>query len=232
MPPDDSELEGLDPFDLLDQAAARLDAHFAGLSGDAWDRPSKCEGWSVRDVMGHLASGERYHQACLDGRVRELLAEMGEKGATDVDSFNDVLLSEVAGKDGPELLEDWRVVNADTRRRFRERGDGVVDTSVGDYSNRLQAFHVALELATHADDVDAPFAPGELEWRARFSRFALMESKPELAVSALDGGRTRVEGPDGVLEVDDDELVQAVAGRLDDSTRLTPDQRATLSTMP
>lgn len=232
MQPDEGQLAALDPFDAQDAAAARLDAHFAGLSGAAWDAPSQCAGWSVRDVLAHLASGERYHQACLDGRVAELLGEMGARGATDVASFNDVLLSDVAGRSGPALLEEWRVVNAETRRRFRERGDGMVDTSIGDYPNRLQAFHVALELATHADDVGAPAVDGERAWRVPFSRFALTESKPELAVSAVDGGRTRIEGPDGVLEVDDDELAAGVVARLDDTSRLTPEQRDTLSTMP
>lgn len=232
MQPDESEITGLDPFDALDQAAARLDSFMAGLSGAAWDVPSACAGWSVRDVMAHLASGERYHQACLDGRVSELLAEMGERGATDVASFNDLLMSDVAGRSGPELLEDWRVVDAETRRRFRERGDGMVDTSVGDYPNRLQAFHIALELATHADDVGAPPADGEREWRTRFSRFALAESKPELVVAAGADGRTRIEGPDGVLEVDDDVLIAGVAARLSDDSELSPEQRDLLSTMP
>lgn len=232
MQPDEGEIAALDPFDAQDAAAARLDAHFAALSGAAWDAPSQCAGWSVRDVMAHLASTECYHQACLDGRVKELLGEMGARGATDVATFNDVLMSDVAGRSGPDLLEEWRVANADTRRRYRERGSGVVDTSIGDYPSRLQAFHVALELAVHADDVGAPAVEDEREWRVPFSRFALAESKPELTVSAVGGGRTRIEGPDGVIDVDDDELAACVVARLDDTSRLTPEQRDTLSTMP
>jgi hypothetical protein len=38
-----------------------------------------------------------------------------------------------------EVLARWRAASADNRRRFRERGDGVVDTSIGDYPCRWQA---------------------------------------------------------------------------------------------
>ena len=52
--PEDSELDGLDPAELLDQEAARLSSYFRSLPESEWSRPSRCEGWSVRDVLAHL----------------------------------------------------------------------------------------------------------------------------------------------------------------------------------
>jgi mycothiol maleylpyruvate isomerase-like protein len=51
---DGRELAGLDPFALLDGEAERLDAFFSGLGESGWNRASRCAGWTVRDVLGHL----------------------------------------------------------------------------------------------------------------------------------------------------------------------------------
>lgn len=31
----------------------------AGLDGDAWGRPTRCQGWSVADLVAHLIWGQR-----------------------------------------------------------------------------------------------------------------------------------------------------------------------------
>ncbi len=79
---DDWELAGLDPFALLDDEAGRLDGFLSGLSGSGWTRASRCAGWTVRDVLGHLAAGEDYHRACLDGTVAAFLASFAGRGGT------------------------------------------------------------------------------------------------------------------------------------------------------
>lgn len=233
--PDDRELVDADPFDAQDDEAERLVGFFASLSRADWERPSRCEGWSVRDVLGHLRSSEDYHQACLDGRVADLLAEFAERGATDLHTANAMGVADYAERAAAQLLDDWQGLNADTRRRFRERGDGVVDTSVGEYPCRWQAFHVASEWATHADDVGVPVADEvrdrRRDWRAGISRFALAEVKPELTIEA-DDGWTIVSDGTRQVQVDDDTLVEAVAGRLGDASDFDPVARAMLSAMP
>jgi uncharacterized protein (TIGR03083 family) len=233
---DDAELADLDPFDLLDREAARLDAYFTSLADEDWSRPSRCAGWSIRDVLAHLAWAEGYHRACLDGKVAQFRAEMTEKGGADIAGANAIGIRERDDRTTAQLIAEWRAANAATRQGFRARGDGRVDTSVGTYPNRWQAFHVAGELAVHADDVYVPVGAEERAarraWRARFSRFALAESKPDIALSHERGHRTRVEGRGIDAVVDDDELIEGVAGRLDDSSRLDPAVRALLNTMP
>jgi uncharacterized protein (TIGR03083 family) len=232
---DDRELAGLDPFALLDGEAERLDAFFSGLGESGWTRASRCAGWTVRDVLGHLTFGEDYHRACLDGTVAAFLARFAGRGGTDLDSVNALGVADYATLSPGEVLACWRAASAGNRRRFRERGDGVVDTSVGDYPCRWQAFHVAAELATHADDIGVPAAGGEqgkrATWRARYSRFALAEAKPHLKIQAA-GARTLVtDGPDTV-DVDDHELVEAVMARLDKTSGLDAKLRELLSIMP
>jgi uncharacterized protein (TIGR03083 family) len=231
--PDDAEIAGLDPFDLLDQEAARLDHYFAQLPAAEWARPSRCAGWTIRDVLAHLTASEAYHQACLDGEVEALLGDLAAKGATDMDGANAVGVAEYAGWSPGQLLDEWRRLDGDTRRRFRDRGDGTVDTTVGDYPGPWQAFHVASELATHADDVYVPVADDERTarqaWRAQVSRFALGEAKPDLAIAAA-GGHTQVSGLGVDVQLDDELLVEGVADRLGSSSGLDPDVRAVLST--
>jgi uncharacterized protein (TIGR03083 family) len=65
-------LSELDPFDIFDTEASRLDRFFAGLGDEEWNRPSRCQGWSVRDVLAHLAGEELYNHACLDGDLGRL----------------------------------------------------------------------------------------------------------------------------------------------------------------
>ncbi|MGH9274197.1 MAG: maleylpyruvate isomerase N-terminal domain-containing protein [Acidimicrobiales bacterium] len=232
--PSDAELAGLDPVDLMDQEAARIEAHLAGLSAGELLRQSRCDGWTVRDVLAHLAATERYHHACLDGQVQALIEELVGRGATDLDAFNALGIADVSTIPDDELLRQWSRDDAETRRRFRERGDGEVDSSVGPYSARWQAFHLAGELAIHADDIFVPVPETDraarLDWRVRFSRFSLEESKPELTTEAA-GGRTRVVGGGQEVELDDELFVEAVAGRAAEAS-LEADVQALLSTMP
>ena len=133
-----------------------------------------------------------------------------------------------------EVLARWRAASAGNRRRFRERGDGVVDTSIGDYPCRWKAFHVAAEFATHADDIGVPVTDGEhaerTAWRARYSRFALAEAKPKLEIRHA-GARTAVIDGPATAELDDDELIE-VMGRLDQTSGFSAALRVLLSIMP
>ena len=163
---------------------------------------------ALADVLAHLEASEGYHQACVDGEVKSWLARQAARGATDIASVNAIGIADKADNPSGQLLAEWRQQNADTRRRFREGGEEI-DTSVGAYPRRWQAFHVAGELATHADDMfvaaDAEIGAERRRWRARFSRFALAEEKPDLVIA-----RTAVP-PDSASLVDAEEE----AGRRD-----------------
>jgi uncharacterized protein (TIGR03083 family) len=178
---DDRDLDRLDPYDLMDAETARLDRHFVGLDETGWARPSRCDGWSVRDVLAHLVASEQYNAACLDGRVGDLLGTLGARGATDLPSANELGIRDLNDRSTEQLIAEWRAANAATRSGFRARDGGDVDSSIGPYPARWQAFHLAFELAVHADDVGVPVTAGEadarLAWQTRFGRFALKRAQ-------------------------------------------------------
>jgi uncharacterized protein (TIGR03083 family) len=233
--PDDQDLEGLDPYGLMAREAARIDGFVSTLDDADWQQPSRCAGWSIRDVLAHLAASEEYNRACLDGTVSTFLGALGARGVTDLNGANELGIRDFDDVATPELLETWRTRVGANVADFRARDGADVDSSVGAYPGRWQAFHLAFELATHADDIAVPIADGEeparTEWQAKFARFALKETKPDAQTDAHDG-HTRVHGEDLDIELPDAEFVQAAAARLDDSSRLDAQTRAYLSVTP
>jgi uncharacterized protein (TIGR03083 family) len=231
---DESELEGLNPFDLLDAESERVARHFA--STDEWDGPSRCEGWTVRDMLSHLAGVEMYNRACLDGRGQAVVSELAEQGASDVDAFNDWFVRLFRDRPRDEVLAQWKEANASYRAEMRDRGrEGSVDTSIGPYPVWLQAFHLATEYATHGDDIGAPVEPEEREarvrWRARFARFAIAELGRPVQIQAR-AGRNQVSSGGETAELSDEDLVEASQARLPADHPLSPALREALKTVP
>lgn len=214
------ELAGLDPFDIFDTEAARLDRFFSSLDEDGWNRPSRCDGWTVRDVLAHLAGEELYNHACLDGDIDgfyELLDHEGVGGG--FDGFNEWCVRKRRGLPVEQVLDEWRTKNGETRRRMRALGrDGTLHTSAGPYPAGLQTFHYDSEYATHADDVRAPVSPHEaaerLGWRVRVGMFVLEEQDAPIKVE-LACGRVEVRLDDDLTaDLPPGEFVDATVGRL------------------
>ena len=65
---------------------------------------------------------------------------------------------------------------------------------------------------------------------ARYSRFALAEAKPQLEIRRA-GGRTAVTDGPATVELDDDDLIEAVMGRLDETSGFSAALRAPLSSL-
>ncbi len=228
-------LNGLDPYALLDAEAARIEVLLAATADDdpAWNAPSHCEGWTMRDLVGHLAATEEYHHACLDDTVADLFARAAASGVTSLHDWNQHGVDERRALAPSEVAAAWRLGDEDTRRRMRERDGGEMGSSIGPYPVRLQAFHIALELATHADDLGIdPGADGDRRWgwRAQVSRFTFEEHEPDATATAVPGG-TVIVAEDVAITLDDRTFVDAVAGRLVAGV-LDPAVAAKLSTMP
>ena len=197
---DDQDLAGLDPYDLMatEAVAARRVLHAPRVRPTGRSR-ARCEGWSVRDLLAHLAASEDYNRGVSRRHgAGSSSAEVGAKGAIDLASANEIGIHELR-RPGARTRSSrpWRARSAQNREGFRARDGGDVDSSVGPYPARWQAFHLAFELATHADDVGVPVAAGEaadrIAWQARFGRFAIKELKPDLDDRGVDG-RTHVQG--------------------------------------
>ncbi|WP_182873160.1 maleylpyruvate isomerase family mycothiol-dependent enzyme [Microbispora sp. H10670] len=227
------ELTGLDPFDIFDTEAARLDGYFSSLDDDGWNRPSRCEGWTTRDVLAHLAGEELYNHACLDGDIDgffEMLEHEGVRGG--FDGFNEWCVRRRRGLPVEQVLDEWRTKNAETRRRMRALGrDGTLHTSAGPYPVGLQTFHYDSEYATHADDVGAPVTPDEagdrLGWRVPVGLFALAERGSKAQVVPV-CGRIEVQVDGLTADLAPEEFVEATVGRLPADHLLDPRVRSSL----
>lgn len=215
---DTSDIADIDPFDLMDMESERLYRFFSSLSDDEWLPNTRCEGWRRREIVSHLAGGDTYHTACLDDTISDLFAEGARNGATDGDSFNAWMVDQRAARSSQEVLDEWWRLNADVRKRMRERGrDGTMSSSVGPYPVGLMGFHLASEYATHYDDMDGPLTDAEREartaWREKVSRFALKENEKPVELSdTADGYVVRAVGKEVTLSRSD--FVEAVTARL------------------
>lgn len=230
MPVDRSLLPHQSPFDLLDRESARIDAFLTPLveAGDddpRWRGRTRCAAWDVRALFGHLRHLEDYNRACLDGTVAGLLASAPDG----FDAFNDAGAASYATAPVGRLLDEWRQLNDSYRARMRERGDGVVDTSVGAYPSLFQAFYLAVEYATHGDDLGITSAyDGRDSWRAAFARFALTEQDRPVTVRVRQSGWTEVTRQDVTYLVSDHDLAEVAAARLGDNSGLPEEVRAAL----
>jgi uncharacterized protein (TIGR03083 family) len=226
--PDDKVLDGLDPYDIMDTEAVRIDRFVVALGPTDLEAPSACAGWSVQDVVAHLAGGEEYNQACLDDGIGALFERLGAVGVTDMDSFNAYGVREWAGHPIEEVLGVWRRRCERTRTELRHRDGEELPTAVGLYPVRWQAFHLASELVTHGDDIGAPPSGRSDEWRARFAVFAVSETKPEITI-ALQPGTARVCRDDREVTLTTEDLVAATNGRLAPEHPLDPALRSALN---
>lgn len=219
-------LREYDPFDIFDAEAARLDWFFSELDEEGWRRPSRAAGWTVRDVLGHLAGEELYNQACLDGTLDELVRLMEDEGIAGYNEFNEWCVRQRCDVPVGEVLQEWRDKNGDTRRRMRELGrDAMLETLAGPYPVGEQTFHYDSEYATHADDVGAPVRPDEEDgrtlWRVAVGRFALGEQDRSVQVEQT-AEQIWVHAGDAEAALSYPDFVEATVGRLPEGRGLTP----------
>jgi len=181
------DIQTTDPFPHYDAELRRTREHLSRLDVAGWNAASHCEGWSVKDVLAHLAAGEAYNQACLDGTLQELSFSGG------IDAWNARAVAERRDRTPAEVMEEWTERQSDVRQRWGRLGaDARIATSVGLYPLRLQVWHLAQEYATHADDIGVPVPDQEREarvgWRCAFGLFARSEEGRPLEARVTDRG--------------------------------------------
>lgn len=230
----DAELGELDPYDLMDVEAGRIDAYLTGLSDADWSQPTPCAAWDRHDVAAHLAASEEYNHATLDDTLEALFTRLGAAGVTDLHSANQFGVDERRGRSPAKVIEEWRAANSTTRTRLRGCDGNEIATTVGQYPARWQAFHLAAELAVHADDLGVPETPGEaaerLAWRTRVARFIVAETHPDVAITAT-GDRTSVEVGSTAVDLDEATFVAAASGRLAPDAAVPDDIRRGLASV-
>src|SRR4051812_45694962 len=95
-------------FDDLEAEQDRIEQILAGLDNAAWDSPSEAAGWSVADVVLHLAQTEEAVVATVrSGRSLTEARPHGAAGETSVDAAMEQLVA--AERNAPtKTFERWR----------------------------------------------------------------------------------------------------------------------------
>lgn len=91
-----------------------LDGALSDLGPDDWSRPSRCAGWTIADVVLHLAQSDELAAASAQGRLEEVAPEWAASGS-DVDDQAGVAVTEQRGAPGAEVYQRWRAAAASVR---------------------------------------------------------------------------------------------------------------------
>lgn len=93
----------------LREQVDELDALLSGLHEGEWAVPSACPGWSVADVLVHLAQTNEVATASVEGRFAEVVAGWdGGAGLSDVDEWAGAAVELSSRRSGPEVRTWWR----------------------------------------------------------------------------------------------------------------------------
>ena len=92
---------------------AELRQILTGLAPEQWDAPSRCEGWSVADVVLHLAQADAIAVGSAGGTIADAARAAGwdldalHAGATDVDRLAATAVEQQRGVAPADLLAHW-----------------------------------------------------------------------------------------------------------------------------
>lgn len=104
----------------LSEQHAELDGLLAPLDDERWSRPSACEGWSVADVVVHLAQTDEMALASLDGRFSAtldgLLAGLPPVGS--LDAAVDAMVVKERGEPAAAVYARWSRAASELRTQF------------------------------------------------------------------------------------------------------------------
>jgi uncharacterized protein (TIGR03084 family) len=151
---------------------AELAGLLEGLDDAGWQRPSPCEGWSVSDVVLHLAQTDDMARASARGQFGEFLAEVAgnfEGPTADVDEGAGRMVELERGASGSEVRARWQA-GADELAGLLAACDPHqrVTWVAGELSARTLATTRLAETWIHTGDVaealDRPLAPTDRLW--------------------------------------------------------------------
>ncbi len=156
-------------LEVVQAEGDRLAQYLAGLSPDAWHRPSACDRWEVRDVVAHLAGGaDFYHDSVTRGLQGDSSPTPGrpEPGKGDpVQSNEGIARGSIALREslGDDVLPQFCDRNARLNRLFAEvTGDQWETTCYHPASffpvRRFIDLRIS-ELAMHSHDIRSALEP-------------------------------------------------------------------------
>lgn len=150
----------MDAIAALAEQQAELSKLLAGLTEADWSRPSRCEGWTVADVVLHLAQTNELAVASLRGQfpaATEGLAG-GFDSAGSVDESADLMVARERDRPTRVIRDRWQTgVDALAEALATADPHARVTWVAGQLSARTLATTRLAETWIHTDDVAAAF---------------------------------------------------------------------------
>lgn len=214
-------------FDALDQQHRELDDFLKALGPAGWEAPSRCEGWTVADVVLHLTQTDELVIAGCAGAASEAgsFFSPDAAGVETVDDAAEFAVRNERGLPVEDLMARWRSASERSRSLLRDRvPDQPIPWVVGNLPPRTLATTRLSEYWIHTGDVapegqavdDRLWHIARLAWRTlpyAFSRAGV----PLCGPVAL--RLTSQAGDEWAFEPDD-EAATTVTGRALDWCRL------------
>ncbi|MBW3536980.1 MAG: maleylpyruvate isomerase family mycothiol-dependent enzyme [Actinobacteria bacterium] len=198
-------------FDALDQQHRELGDFLERLEPADWEAASRCDGWSVADVVLHLAQTDELVIAGCTGAATEARSFFSPN-ATGVETVDDAAERAVQSERGlpiEDLVARWRRASETSRQLLRDRPPSQrIPWVVGDLPPRTLATTRLAEYWIHTGDVfpagqaadDRLWHIARLAWRTlpyAFSRAGVDLSGPvDLRITSPEGDEWAFE-PDG-----------------------------------
>jgi uncharacterized protein (TIGR03086 family) len=160
----------LDLPELHDEALASTRRYVAGIRADQWHQPTPCEGWTVRELLNHIVSGNYWAAELATGRTIE---EVGDR--LDGDVLDD------------DPLDAYVVSAGAASAAFRAPGamEAPCAVSYGPVPGSVYAGHRFLDVLIHGWDLAvATGQPDELAPELVEACWAVVEPQLDLLVGS------------------------------------------------
>jgi uncharacterized protein (TIGR03084 family) len=186
--------------DLADQHT-ELAAVLAGLEDDGWSSPSRCAGWTVSDVVLHLAQTDEMALASLGGTLQDHLEAKAAVWATasSVDDGAGLLVDAERGEPAEVVHRRW-LTSAEALRAALAGADphGRVTWVAGQLAVRTLATTRLTEAWIHTRDIttDGP-VPDRIEHVARLAWRTLPYAFAQAGLDAPGPVAFELTAPDG-----------------------------------
>jgi uncharacterized protein (TIGR03084 family) len=176
----------MDEISALAEQQAELSGLLKPLPDDDWSRPSRCEGWSVADVVLHLAQTNEMAIGSAQRRFTEALATLtaGVEAAGNVDDGADLMVRHERGMPISTLFDRWQrsagtLVAALSGADPHERVDWVAGQLTVRTLSATRLAETWIHTGDVADAIDVTLVPAErlrhvarLAWRTLPYAFA------------------------------------------------------------
>ena len=154
----------------LAEQQAELAGLLVGLDDESWQRPSPCEGWTVADVVLHLAQTNELAVASVHGNFVDGVARLAGDGPTSsVDDGAALMVARERGRPGPVVRDRWQASADELHEVLAGSDPGRRVTWVaGELSVRTLASTRLAETWIHTGDVavalGVELAPSDRLW--------------------------------------------------------------------